>query len=365
MKTFLVILALTAAFFLLLSASPNMPGGDDGYRHIKFANLIATNWQDVAQNSWHVAYLWPQPVDIWFLFHLLAAPLTLVFSLLVALKVYAAILFGGIVATFLWLLDALKLRYRLIWLGFLLCGSVTFIFRLSLGRALSLSIVLLLLTILAILKDKKLWVLLLSAAFALAYSAFFFILLVPFLWLAVSRNRSALELFLASLAGVGLGVLINPFFPANLPFALTLAASPVWAQRAGIALGREIYPTGITGIFYMALTLCLWVFAVVLFVRTKQYRTSGRPILFFFSYTIVLFTLTMSAQRFAEYFLPFATLFTALVFEPYIYKIPWKEVQQRFFKEKMIYLPGLIAGLGFLVVLSSNVFMNYEQVITS
>src|SRR5712692_8188537 len=58
-------LLIGGAFFLLLRATPDFPGGYDSYRHVKLASRLITEPREVFADPWHLAYFWPKPVDAW------------------------------------------------------------------------------------------------------------------------------------------------------------------------------------------------------------------------------------------------------------------------------------------------------------
>jgi hypothetical protein len=50
-------------FFLLLRATPDIPGGFDGYRHVKQASRLISEPHSMFADPWHLAYFWRAPVD--------------------------------------------------------------------------------------------------------------------------------------------------------------------------------------------------------------------------------------------------------------------------------------------------------------
>jgi hypothetical protein len=90
-----IALLLGASFFLILLGTPNIPGGDDAYRHVKMASRLVTDGRAVFADPWLLPYLWPKPVDAWFGYHVLLAPFTAVLPLILAAKVFTSLVFGA------------------------------------------------------------------------------------------------------------------------------------------------------------------------------------------------------------------------------------------------------------------------------
>src|SRR5260370_37983409 len=63
-----------AGFFLLLRTTPDLPGGTDGYRHVKQALRLITEPKAMIADPWRLAYFWHAPVGSLFGVHLLLAP---------------------------------------------------------------------------------------------------------------------------------------------------------------------------------------------------------------------------------------------------------------------------------------------------
>src|SRR5271170_968370 len=96
------VLDLVAALFVglgflgLVFATPNIPDGYDAYRHVKVAAMMIEAPRTVMKDPWRLAYLWPKPFDVWFGYEILLAPLTKIFGLIAAAKVFASLIFAGI-----------------------------------------------------------------------------------------------------------------------------------------------------------------------------------------------------------------------------------------------------------------------------
>jgi hypothetical protein len=107
-----------------------------------------------------------------------------------------------------------------------------------------LSLVLLLLVLWSIVRRRPRWVGVLSALYALSYTAFHALLgLVGliFLFFGVVRRRWEWELLLYAVLGVGLGLVVHPNFPKNLEI-WALQSIAILRVRDAADTGTEIFP---------------------------------------------------------------------------------------------------------------------------
>ena len=176
------------AFFLLLRATPDSPGGFDAYRHARMAARLLTEPRAVFADPWRLAYFWPKPVDAWFGFHFLLAPFTAVLDPVVAIKLLSAILFGAIAWVLFLLLRYCEACYRWAWVLLALTGSSVTLCRATLTRPFLLSILLTLAAALFAMQGRTTKLLLISALHALSYSIFFLVAFAPGLWLSVAAG---------------------------------------------------------------------------------------------------------------------------------------------------------------------------------
>ncbi len=336
---------LGALFFLLLQATPDVPGGFDGYRHVKQAWRILAEPSAMFADPWHVAYFWPRPVDAWFGYEAFLAPFTVIFSLVVALKLFSSIIFGGIAYVLFSLLRFLNVENRIGWVLVILTGSSVTLCRATTVRPFLFSVLLTLLAALLTLKDKPIKLLLVCALHAVSYSMFFLAGLAPAVWLLVRRDRASWKLALASAAGIGLGLLVNPYFPQNLFFDFLQAKVVKIGLDAHVRMGGELYP--VSSWWWLPASLIvvvLWIAALIL------RRKSNAPSNLFLLLSIATFLGTLRVGRTADFFVPFAMLFAAAVLNPYAVKL----------RGDLKYI-----GAIFALICAVNVFLTYRYVRTS
>lgn len=314
---FAVLLGL--ALFALAMASPNIAGGDDAYRHVQFANRLVTETQAALADPWHLEYLWPKPVDVWFGYHVLLAPFTLILPLVLAAKVVGTLVWTSTVFALSRLLDSLGVAWRHAWVVLAVAGSGVVFYRATLMRPFLLSLLLVILAIRYTLEEKPWKLAIVSAIHACSYSIFFLPAMPVGLYLLAQRSSRSLLLCLACGIGMAAGLLVNPFFPENVWFAWAAAYTRLGPDVARLLkVGGEVLPLSVWWLVASIPTLTVWSAGIlVLGWRWRAKRPcSGEWVLLALS----LFCLAVSlrAARMFDYFTPVAVIFAAIVLGPYV-----------------------------------------------
>lgn len=322
-----ILLGLFFAFLALVQfATPNMPD-NDGYYHIKLAYLMRTEGLK-PDFPWLPLSILNQREfsDHHFLFHVGLLPFT--FGDLRTGAKWAAVVYSSLAfLSVWWLLQRQKIPYAALWALGLLVVSEAFIYRMSITRAQSLSLAFLALGLSLILHKNYRWLLALSFLYVWLYDAFPLILFVAGAYtLAVLLIKRRLDLrpILYAGLGVGLGVLINPYFPQNLIF-LVRHLAPKLTEATSVSVGSEWYPYDTTQLLSNSpLALAAFVSAI-LALGLQERRMDVRTATSFF--LAVLFGLMLfQSRRFIEYFPPFALIFAAFAWTPLIEAQRWKTV---------------------------------------
>jgi hypothetical protein len=315
----LVSILIGAAFFLILRGIPDIPGGYDGYRHAKQALRLVTEPRAMFADPWHLAYFWHVPVDVWFGYHVLLAPFTMVFELITAAKLFSAAIFGGIAYVLFLLLRELEARYRIAWVLLALFGSSITLSRATTMRPFLLSVLLTMLAALLTMKDKPVPLAAVSMLHALSYSMFFLVGMAPAVWFLVRRDRRALVATLSCGAGIFLGLLVNPYFPENLRFDVVQASVVSIGQKAHVRMGGELYPPSSWWVIVSSLPAIV-PFLIALGVRLRHWRraTPAPLIDLFLVLSGATFLGTLRVVRTADFLFPFAILFAAAVLAPFL-----------------------------------------------
>ncbi len=305
------------ALFALSMATPNIAGGDDAYRHVRFAHRLITDTQAALADPWHLEYLWPKPVDIWFGYHLLLAPLTLILPLVLAAKVVGTLVWTATVFALARFLDALGVAWRHAWVVLVVAGSGVVLYRAMLMRPFLLSLLLVILAIRYTLEEKPWHLALVSALHACSYSIFFLPAMPVGLYLLVRRSTRSLLLCAACGVGLAAGLVVNPFFPENAWFAWAAAYTRLGPDVARLLkVGGEVLPLSVWWLVASIPTLIVWVAAILVLAwrwRVKR-PTAGEWVLLALS----LFCLAVSsrAARMFDFYTPAAGLFAAVVLGP-------------------------------------------------
>jgi hypothetical protein len=130
------------------------------------------------------------------------------------------------------------------WQAAMLCLVVTlltgvFVFRLTLLRPHLLAILCFVLLLCGFLRRRAWLVMVAAAGFALSYHAFYLVMIVVAVaWVSPLEPERRSRLPLWALAGLGAGILVNPYFPSNLAMS--------W-MHLQIALGLDVPPDALRG----------------------------------------------------------------------------------------------------------------------
>lgn len=356
-KDLVTALLLGAAFVVLLAliqfSTPDLPD-NDGFYHIKFAYLMRTVGLKPAFPWLPLSILNPREFyDHHFLFHVALIPFT--FGDLRMGAKWAAVLFASLAFLSTWnLLKNQRAPYAALWALGLAAVSEAFLYRMSITRAQSLSLAVLMLALDWLLRRKYARLAALAFLYVWLYDAF------PLLgifagvytladWL--STRRLDLRPLAFTAAGTGLGILINPYFPNNLVFTIQHILPKLFSATA-ISVGNEWYP------YETAQLLENSFFALAVFLSgALALGLSGRRIELRTLVGFILACLTgymlFQSRRFIEYFPAFALVFAAFAWTPVIENARaasrerWRSVRPA---------PAAIAGPALLLVLLAGIW---------
>lgn len=310
-------------FAAIQFATPNMVD-NDGYYHIKLAQLMR-------EEGLRPSFPWlpltvlnsSNFVDHHFLYHVLLIPFT--FGDLREGAKWASVIFPAFAFLAGWvLLRGQRIPYAALWsLGFFTI-SEAFLYRMSMPRAQAVSLLVLLLALYITLTQRYRWLLPLAFLYVWFYDAFPLILMVVGIYIAarwlLERHLNLAPLGYAA-AGLGLGLIINPYFPHNLIF-IYHHLFPKLTDATAISVGNEWYPYQTwTLVENSGLALLIFIagaFALGLREQRMDVKTATTFLL------SVLFGLMLfKSRRFVEYFPPFALIFAALAWAPLLKQ--WQE----------------------------------------
>jgi len=309
-------LVFIAFLGLVQFSTPDLPD-NDGYYHIKLAYLMRTEGLKPDFPWLPLSILNPRDYyDHHYLFHVALIPFTFG-DLRVGAKV-AAVLFASLAFVCAWiLLKNQRVAYAPLWALGLAAVSEAFIFRMSITRAQSLSLLVLMLGLDWLLRKKYTRLAVLGFVYVWMYDAFPLLgvfALVVFAARRLVEGEFDLRLLLCPAAGIAAGLLINPYFPHNIVFAAQHIL-PKLAGATDIRVGNEWYPYD-TAVLLRNSPLALAAFASAGLALGLRGRRIDLPALSAFAISALFGLLLLQSRRYIEYFAPFALVFAALAWSP-------------------------------------------------
>jgi hypothetical protein len=301
-------------------------GDFDGYYHIGWSQQL---WQGIRTGRFPPGFIWlplttlnaRDYVDHHFLFHILQIPFTFFSDVRTGAKI-SAWLFGTLaLLSCYWMIVRYRIKYPLLWLVALLGCSAPFLFRMNMTKAMSVSIVLLIMGIHLLFQRKYLWLLPLAFFFTLTYDMFVLLGLVAFIWTAVllwSEGRFEWRPLAWVSVGIIAGTVINPYFPHNVQLLYAHILMKFTAKGFSTAVGQEWYPYESWDFARNCAVAFVAMAAGYIAFNWQDRKRTAQP-LFFLIFSTILLIANARWRRFAEYWPPFAVLFAAfslqLVFE--------------------------------------------------
>lgn len=304
-------------FLALVQFSTSDLPDNDGYYHIKLAYLMRTEGLKPDFPYLPLSVLNPRDYsDHHYLFHIGLIPFT--FGDLRLGAKWASVFYASLAfLSVWWLLARQKVRFAALWALGLLAISEAFIFRMSITRTQSLSLAVLVLG-LAFLLERRYWLMApLGFLFVWLYNAFPLIFGLVGVYMAAElllERRLVWQPLVYALAGVFLGVVINPYFPQNAIF-LYQHLAPKLSGATAVQVGSEWYPYD-TGQLLENSPVSLIVFMagiLALGLQTRRFETRTASAFFM---TALFGLMLFQSRRFIEYFPPFALIFAAFAWSP-------------------------------------------------
>ena len=312
----LLFLAFILVMALIQFSTPDLPD-NDGFYHIRIAEIMR-------QEGFKPDFPWlplsilntREYADHHFLFHVALIPFT--FGDLRLGAKWAAVVFSALAfLSVWWLLRRQSIPYAALWALGVLAISEAFLYRMSITRAQSLSLAFLIIGLHWMFTRQYRWLIPLSFLYVWFYDAFPLMLILSVIyagstWLIEKRLEWRPVVYTA--IGIGLGMLVNPYFPDNIVFFIRHIA-PKLTETTTVSVGSEWYPYSTTQLLEnspLALVAFLaGVVALGLFERRMDSRTATALFVAIF-FGLLLF----QSRRFIEYFPPFALVFCALAWKP-------------------------------------------------
>ncbi|HEY4688093.1 MAG TPA: hypothetical protein VIK33_02190 [Anaerolineae bacterium] len=293
---------------------------NDGYYHIKMGQLMREQglkppfvWLPLSILSRETFY------DHHMLYHVYLSlfvgdgtPEALTLGAKIAAMITPALAFVAI----WWMLRGQGVRWASIWSAGLFAMSQAFLYRMSMPRAQSASLLMLALGLHWMLQRRFRLLIPLGFVYVWAYNAFpLLVALGGIYMLAVflTERRIEWQVLAYPALGIGLGLIINPYFPQNLTFILNHLAPKIGESET--AVGNEWYP-------YQTWTLVensgfsLAAFLLGALAIGWRGKRIDRPTLTALLAAIAFGFLLFKSRRFVEYYPAFALIFAAISIAP-------------------------------------------------
>jgi hypothetical protein len=309
-----------ALFFLAFSwlqfSTPNLPD-NDGYYHIRFAALMREQGLKPDFPYLPLTVLNEREFyDHHFLYHAALIPFTFG-DLRLGAKWSAAFFASLAFLTIWWLLRGQGVPYAGLWSLGLLAVSQAFLYRMSVTRAQSLSLLVLALGLHWMLGRRYLLLAALGFVYVWMYDAFPLLPLMALIfgigvWLAESRLEWRPLAW--SAGGVALGLIVNLYFPFNLVFIFRHLL-PKLAETTALSVGSEWFPYDTLQLVQNSGLALAAFLAGVLALGLRGERMDRRCAASLLV-AILFGVMLMRARRFIEYFPPFALIFAAFAWKP-------------------------------------------------
>src|SRR5437588_11138054 len=185
-------LLIGAVFWYLQFSTASICCGDyDAYYHFRWSQML---WQGIRTGHFPPSFdalplttLNPKDyVDHHLLFHVLQIPFTWFSDIQTGAKICTWLFACLAVFSCYWLVIRNRLSYPLVWLVAVIGSSAPFLYRMNMGKAMSVSIVLLVVGIHLLFERRYVWLLPLAFVFALTYDMVFLLAAAAGFWLGVT-----------------------------------------------------------------------------------------------------------------------------------------------------------------------------------
>jgi len=285
-------------------------------------------WESLRNRSFPPLFTWlplttldpKHYVDHHLLFHFFQMPFTWFGDLRLGAKISATIFASVAVFSCYWLLVRYRIRYSLIWLLALLACSAPFLYRINMAKAPPFAIIYLVIAI-HLLFSKKYWPLIpLAFIFALTYDMFVLLMLAALIWTVVigwTEHRFEWRPIVWVLLGIAAGLVINPYFPTNLHLFYEHLKTKLTPSDFSTKVGQEWYSYSSWEFLINSLVACIaMIVGYIAFDPSDRKRAHHS--LFFLILATALMLMNARWKRIAEYWPPFAVMFSAFALRPWL-----------------------------------------------
>jgi hypothetical protein len=311
--------ALFSALFAFVQFGTPALADNDGFYHLRMAALIR-------QYGPRVPFTW-LPLSIlnqsaFYDHHLLYHVYLSLFAggsdqaMIVAAKWASIFMPAAACVAIWWLLRGQKVRCAAIWALGLFAVSEAFLYRLSMPRAQAASLLVMALGLHWLLQRKFRWLIPLGFLYVWLYNAFPLLIVAAAVYAVatfLTERRIEWKAVMYPSIGIGLGLMINPYFPQNIAFIVNHLVPKI--SELGVSVGNEWYPYD-TWVLIENSGFALAAFLIGVFALIWRGQKFNRATLTAFALAVFFGLLTFKSRRFIEYFPAFALIFAALSISP-------------------------------------------------
>jgi hypothetical protein len=326
-RALLTAAALFALFSILLGfvqfGTPSL-ADNDGFYHLRMGALLR-------QYGLRIPFIWlPQSIlspAAFYDHHLLYHAYLSLFAvgsdqfMLIAAKFASIFMPAMAFVAIWWLLRGQRVRWAPIWALGLFAVSQAFLYRMSMPRAQSASLLMLALGLHWLLQ-RKYWPLIpLGFLYVWLYDAFPLLLVmggVVIIATFMTERRLEWKVLVFPAIGLVLGLIVNPYFPQNISFIISHLLPKLGGSS--VSVGNEWYPYD-TWVLIGNSGFALAAFILGAFAPGWRGQKIDRAALAAFGLSIVFAVMLFKARRFIEYFPAFALIFAALAINPLLDRI--------------------------------------------
>lgn len=323
-KYLFVFLLFFTIFFLFHISVYNLFGSDDSYYHTKHSWLIERSGKlDLVEPWLEFHFLNYAPTDPWWGYHLILAILIHFFGPILGTKLLASLNATLVFFVFYFLLDKLKIKSPFCWTFLFFSSSLLFQFRLLLERPFVFAMSVLPLSFWLMFKKKYFWLFLLSLVYTLFYNLSPLIIFIALAYIIVECHLTKdfdLKLLIISSGGILVGILIHPQSLNYLYIIFVHFWQVLYLKFSGIELGigAEVQTISFFEFIkynFIALLFFIIAIALLFILREKQDKIRFSIVNnFLFVFSSFWFLISLLIPRGADYWLPFAWLFIAQIF---------------------------------------------------
>jgi len=324
-KTILFFVLVFAALFAL-QYSPETFGDPDGFYHVKVAELLGQG-EILHSFKWLTVSTWEHRfADQHFLYHLLLIPF-IHFHPIIGAQVLNALLVTAVAVIFFLILKHLQVTHKYFWTIAFLFFSQGFLMRMLFIKAVPLGLLLMFLSLFFLLQRKPMALFFSSLLFILSYGGFIFVsvlLVVQTVASFLTKNKPCYQEFIFSLLGLGAGLLLHPGQDSLLyhMYNQVFRAGLGYVVPVGGEWGSPKILDFLSG---NILILLLWLTGLVVLIEQWKKKLGLKNLIFLALTSGFFFLLTTKSQRFIEYWVPFAVLFSAASLKEVVIFKTWIE----------------------------------------